>query len=278
MAERIDAHHHFWRYTPEEFGWLDDRMSRLRRDFLPADLEKEVHAAGVDGVVTVQARQSLAETSWLLSLVEGSPMIRGVVGWAPIASEKFPADLEQFRQHKKLKGLRHVIQEEPDAFMDRPDFNRGIAALKGSGLVYDILIFEKQLTEASRFVDRHPNQIFVVDHMAKPRIREGKIKPWRNYLSEFARRENVYCKLSGLVTEADWTTWSEGGLRAYVEIALGAFGPRRMMFGSDWPVCLVATTYARWFETVGRLIAALSTPEKERILGGTAIEVYQLHK
>lgn len=278
MAEKIDAHHHFWRYTLEQYGWIDDRMSRLRRDFLPADLEKEVHSADVDGVVTVQARQSLAETTWLLSLAEVSPMIRGVVGWAPIASEKFPGDLEQFRQRKKLKGLRHVIQGEPDGFMDHPDFNRGIAALNGSGLVYDILIFERQLTEASRFVDRHPNQIFVLDHMAKPRIRDGKIEPWRNHLSELARRENVYCKLSGLITEADWTTWSEDGLGAYVEIALAAFGPRRMMVGSDWPVCLVATTYGEWFETVGRLIGSLSAPEKKRILGATATEVYQLQE
>ena len=278
MVERIDAHHHFWRYTPAEYGWIDDRMSQLRRDFLPADLEKEVHSAGLDGVVTVQTRQSLAETTWLLSLAAGSEIVRGVVGWAPIASERFQVDLEVFRTQKKLKGLRHIIQDEPDEnYLDRPDFNRGIASLKGSHLVYDILIFERQLAAAIRFVDRHPNQVFVLDHMAKPRIREGMMEPWRSNLSELARRENVYCKLSGLVTEAVWKMWSEEDLRKYVEVALAAFGPRRMMVGSDWPVCLLATTYGEWFDTVGRLISPLSATEKERILGGTAIEVYRLH-
>jgi len=278
MVERIDAHHHFWRYTPAEYGWIDDRMSQLRRDFLPADLKKEVHSAGLDGVVTVQVRQSLAETTWLLSLAAGSEIVRGVVGWAPIASERFQGDLEVFRQQKKLKGLRHLIQDEPDEnYLDRPDFNRGIASLKGSHLVYDILIFERQLAAAIRFVDRHPNQVFVLDHMAKPRIREGMMEPWRSNLSELARRENVCCKLSGLVTEAEWETWSECDLRAYVEVALAAFGPRRMMVGSDWPVCLLATNYGEWFETVDRLIVSLSATEKTRILGGTATEVYRLH-
>ena len=278
MAEKIDAHHHFWRYTPAEYGWIDDRMSQLRRDFLPVDLEREVHSAGFDGVVTVQTRQSLEETNWLLSLAAGSEIVRGVVGWAPIASERFQGDLEVFRQQKKLKGLRHLIQDEPDEnYLDRPDFNRGIASLKGSHLVYDILIFERQLAAAIRFVDRHPNQVFVLDHMAKPRIREGMMEPWRSNLSELARRENVYCKLSGLVTEAEWETWSEWDLRAYVEVALAAFGPRRMMVGSDWPVCLLATNYGEWFETVDRLIVSLSATEKTRILGGTATEVYRLH-
>jgi L-fuconolactonase len=277
-SEKIDAHHHLWRYSPAEYGWIDDRMPALRRDFLPADLEKELHAAGIAGAVTVQARQSLAETEWLLSLAGTSVFLRGVVGWAPIASERFPAAFDQLRSHKKLKGLRHLIQDEPDPdFINRPDFNRGLSALKGSGLVYDILIFEKQLSAAIAFVDRHPSQIFVLDHMAKPPIRAGAMEPWRTHFSELARRENVYCKLSGLVTEADWAAWAEDGLRVYVEIALAAFGPRRMMVGSDWPVCLLATTYGGWLETVDRLIVSLSATEKGRILGGTATEVYRLH-
>jgi L-fuconolactonase len=225
----------------------------------------------------VQARQSLEETQWLLSLAEDSTFLRGVVGWAPIASEQFPDELERLRRRKKLKGLRHVIQDEPDAnFINRSDFNRGIASLKGSGLAYDILIFDRHLSAATAFVDRHPTQVFVLDHMAKPRIREGVIEPWRNHLAELARRENVYCKLSGLVTEADWVTWSEDGLRIYVETALAAFGPRRMMVGSDWPVCLLAASYGKWFETVNHLISCLSEMEKERILGGTAAEAYRL--
>jgi L-fucono-1,5-lactonase len=278
VSEKIDAHHHMWRYSSAEYGWIDDRMQALRRDFLPADLEKELYAAGIAGAVTVQARQSVEETEWLLSLAGTSLFLRGVVGWAPLASEGFAANLDRLRSHKKLKGLRHVIQDEPDAsFINRPDFNRGISALQGSGLVFDILIFAKHLSAAVAFVDQHPNQIFVLDHMAKPRIREREIEPWRNHLSELARRENVYCKLSGLVTQADWAAWSEGCLRVYVEIVLAAFGPRRMMVGSDWPVCLLATTYGKWFETVDRLIVSLSATEKARILGGTATEVYRLH-
>jgi L-fuconolactonase len=278
VSEKIDAHHHLWRYSSAEYAWIDDRMQPLRRDFLPGDLEKELNAAAIAAAVTVQARQSLEETQSLLSLAADSPFLRGVVGWAPIASEQFPAELERLRPHRKLKGLRHGIQDEPDPnYINQPDFNRGISALKGSGLVYDILIFDKHLSAVVAFVDRHPNQIFVLDHMAKPRIRDGVIEPWRNHLSELARRENVYCKLSGLVTEADWTMWTEDNLRVYVEIALAVFGPRRMMVGSDWPVCLLATTYARWYETVDHLIGSLSATEKEHILGGTATEVYRLH-
>ena len=277
MAEKIDAHHHLWRYSSAEYGWIDDRMGALRRDFLPADLDTEAQAAGIAGAVAVQARQTLEETAWLLSLAEESSFLQGVVGWAPIASEHFPAELERLRSHKKLKGLRHVIQDEPDPdFINRPDFNRGISALRGSGLMYDILIFDGHLPAAATFVDRHPNQIFVLDHMGKPKIREGAIEPWRSRIMELARRENVYCKLSGLVTEADWAMSSEAGLRVYVEIALSAFGPRRMMVGSDWPVCLLATTYRGWFEIVDRLIAALTAGERERILGGTAMEAYGL--
>jgi L-fuconolactonase len=277
-GEKIDAHHHLWHYSPSEYRWIDDRMRVLQRDFLPSDLDKELDAAGIAGAVTVQARQSLEETDWLLLSARESSFLRGVVGWAPIASEQFPAELEKLRSHKKLKGLRHVIQNEPDPnYINRPDFNRGIGEMEGSGLAYDILIFDKHLSAAAAFVDRHPNQVFVLDHMAKPQVRKGVIEPWRSHLAELARRENVYCKLSGLVTEADWTRWSEGDLRVYVEIALAVFGPRRMMVGSDWPVCLLATTYGKWFETVDRLMGSLSATEKERILGGTAIEAYRLN-
>jgi L-fuconolactonase len=274
---KIDAHHHLWRYTREEYGWIDDRMQRLRRDFMPADLENEMTAAGVDGAIAVQARQSLEETYWLLSLPD-SPLLRGVVGWAPIASDRFSAELDRLLPNKKFKGLRHVIQDEADDnFINRADFNRGIDALQGTGLVYDILIFEKHLPAAMQFVDRHPNQIFVLDHMAKPRIAAHELEPWRKNISELSRRQNVYCKLSGMATEADWAGWTESDLRPYVDAVLNTFGPQRIMAGSDWPVCLLATTYAKWFETVDRLIAQLSATEKSRILGGTAIEAYHLY-
>lgn len=275
--EIIDAHHHLWRYSPREYGWINDGMAVLRHDFLAADMERELAGAKVDGTLAVQARQTLEETEWLLSLAESSLLIRGVVGWAPIVSTEFPRELDRLKCRKKLKGLRHVIQDEvDDNFINRPDFNRGIKALIGSGLVYDILIFEKHLPATIEFVDRHSNQVFVLDHIAKPRIRDGVLEPWAGNISELAKRPNVYCKLSGLVTEANWTTWSEADLRPYVDIVLDAFTPARLMFGSDWPVCLLATTYRQWFESVTRLIDRLSATERDRVLGANAVEVYHL--
>lgn len=277
-AETIDAHHHLWRYTQEEYGWIGEDMKTLRRDFLPGHLEAEMQAAGVNGAVAVQARQSLAETEWLLSMAESpTSVLRGVVGWASIASDQFPAALERLRGRKKLKGLRHVIQDEADPnFINGADFNRGIAALMGSGLVYDILIYERHLEAAIEFVDRHPGQVFVLDHMAKPRIRERVMEPWWKNISELGRRGNVYCKLSGLVTEGNWTSWTAEDLRPYVDVVLESFGPQRIMAGSDWPVCLLATTYGKWFETVDCMIHSLSSTERDRIRGGTAVEVYRL--
>ncbi|HEV7219506.1 MAG: amidohydrolase family protein [Terriglobales bacterium] len=273
----IDSHHHLWSYSPREYAWIDDSMTMLRRDFLPADLVRVAAEAGVDGTVAVQARQTLEETDWLLSIAENSPLLRGVVGWAPIASADFPAQLDRLKSNKKLKGLRHVIQgEHDDNYINRPDFNRGIKMLAGSSLVYDILIFEKHLGATVQFVDRHPNQVFVLDHIAKPRIREAVLEPWKRNICELARRPNVYCKLSGLVTEAQWFQWSEADLRPYVDVVLDAFTPSRLMFGSDWPVCLLATTYRKWFESFSRLIDQLSATEKAQVMGDTAIKVYHL--
>ncbi len=226
---RVDSHHHLWLYTPEEYGWIQDTpdgsMSALQRNFLPADLEQEASATGIDATVAVQARQTLEETHWLLSLAEKSNLIRGVVGWAPVAADDFPATLETLRQNPLLKGLRHVVQAEPDGFLDAPAFNRGIASLLPTGLVYDILIFARQLPEATRFVDRHPNQPFILDHIAKPGIKSNAFAEWNKNVRELARRENVACKLSGMVTESDWQTWSPAQLKPYFDTVLEAFGP-----------------------------------------------------
>jgi L-fuconolactonase len=277
MTERIDAHHHLWRYSAEEYGWIDDGMAALRRDFLPSHLERETLGANIDGAVTVQARQSPEETNWLLSLAANSQLIRGVVGWANIAGPGFAAELESLRERSKLKGLRHVIQaESDDDFILGADFNRGIALLRDTGLVYDILIYDRQLPQAIQFVDRHPDQIFVLDHIAKPRIAEQMMEPWRKNIAALARRENVYCKVSGMVTEANWTTWTGESLRPYWDAVLDAFGPRRMMAGSDWPVCLVASTYGGWFETLKNWTESFSADEKDGFFGGNAIEVYKL--
>ncbi len=277
MSEKIDAHHHFWRYNEREYGWMADGMERIQRDFLPPDLEREMAAAGVDGCVTVQARQKLEETEWLLGLAEANDFIRGVVGWVPLVSTSVQADLERLANNCYLKAVRHVLHDEPDDdYMLRDDFNRGVGLLKRFDLAYDILVFERHLPQVVKFVDRHPEQVFVVDHIAKPRIKDGVMSPWRQNISELARRRNVYCKASGMVTEADWAGWTEEGLRPYFDAVLEAFGPERLMFGSDWPVCTVACEYGRWHRIVSEFASALSVPEEERILGGTAAEAYKL--
>lgn len=273
----IDAHHHLWQFKPEEFPWIGDGMDVLRRDYLPADLEEVAHEAGITGTVVVQARQSIEETEWLSSLAEKSDLIRAVVGWAPLAQPDVEKDLEKIAVLRKVKGLRHILHDEPDPYyMCRDDFNRGVALLERYGLRYDLLIFEKHLPQTIEFVDRHPNQIFILDHLAKPRIREGAISPWRENLRELARRQNVYCKLSGMVTEANWSSWDEQQLRPYIDVVLDSFGPQRTMFGSDWPVMRLATSYTRWFEVLERAIAQCSESERGMIMGGTATEAYGL--
>jgi L-fuconolactonase len=277
MVRRIDAHQHFWQYSKKEYDWIGPEMQEIAHDFGPAELLKELRDSGIDGSVAVQARQSLEETDWLLALAEQSEFIRGVVGWAPVAAAEFAEVLERWSGRSKLKGLRHIIQAEPDdEFILREEFNRGISAIAGSGLVYDILIYEKHLPATIKFVDRHPNQVFVLDHAAKPRIKDRLAEPWRGQLAQLAERRNVYCKLSGMVTEADWKQWTPDDLRPYAEHALDAFGAERVMFGSDWPACLVACGYKKWFETAQRFLADLSAAEKDLVLGGVAAKVYSL--
>jgi L-fuconolactonase len=273
----IDAHHHFWRYHPDEFGWINDELAAIRRDFLPEHLCAEIGAAGVAGVISVQARQTVAETAWLLELAAQHDFIRGVVGWVPLAGPTVRADLERFAAAPKFRAVRHVLQGESDErFMLRADFNAGIQALREFGLAYDLLILDRQLPPTIEFVDRHPEQVFVLDHIAKPKIGLNQLSPWREEITRLAERPNVYCKLSGLVTEADFTAWTEEQLSPYLDTVLEAFGPRRLMFGSDWPVCLVACGYARWAALVREFIGDLSPAEQARILGGTAAEAYAL--
>jgi L-fuconolactonase len=276
--QKIDAHHHFWKYDPVEYGWISDEMHMIRRDFLPSDLEETIQKSGVSGVVSVQARQKIEETQWLLDFAAQHPFILGVVGWVPLISATVAKDLERFAEHSKFKAVRHVLHDEPDDnYMLREDFNSGISLFKSMNLTYDILIFEKHLPQTLRFVDRHPNQLFVVDHIAKPRIRESLFSPWRENLQELARREHVYCKLSGVVTEADFKTWTESEIEPYLETTLEAFGPERLMFGSDWPVCLAAAdSYAQWVDIVSRFMAQLSEAEQRRIWSETAKEAYRL--
>ena len=273
----VDAHHHFWRYDPSEYGWITDEMAGLRRDFLPRHLRAETERAGIDGVVSVQARQSVEETRALLAMAGEHPFILGVVGWAPLADRGVAGVLEELAECPRLKACRHVLQDEPDDdYMLGARFNEGVRALTAAGLAYDILIFERHLPQTLAFVDRHPDQVFVLDHVGKPRIRDGSFDDWNRRLRDLARRPNVYCKLSGMVTEADWRRWTEAELLPYLDAALEAFGPRRLMFGSDWPVCLAAVDYGRWFALVSGYAARLADSERSRVLGGTAVEAYGL--
>ena len=273
---RIDAHHHFWRYSPEEYGWIDDAMAAIRRDFLPGDLAAEIRGAGIDAVVSVQARQTLEETDFLLEHAAANPWIAGVVGWLPLVDPGIGRMLEKYAARPALKGLRHVLQGEPVSYMERADFNAGLAALREYELTYDILIFHDQLPAAIALVDRHPNQVFVLDHIAKPAIRSRALEPWATHMREIARRPNVYCKMSGVVTEADYKSWTYDQIRPYLQAALDAFTPARTMFGSDWPVCRVATTYAGWVELVERFTVALSADERDAIFRRNVVRAYNL--
>jgi L-fuconolactonase len=274
----IDAHHHLWRYTAEDFGWLTGPLTPLRRDFLIPDLLTALAEANIDATVAVQARQSLDETYWLLTLAQRTPLIQGVVGWVPIASPTFAQTLETLRQFPALKGLRHVVQAEPDGFLLREDFNAGIRRLQPTGLVYDLLIVERQLPEAIQFVDLHPNQLFILDHIAKPRIAAAELEPWATNLRDLARRPNVVCKLSGLVTEADPQNWTPSQLTPYLDIVTEAFTPQRLLAGSDWPVCLAGVSYSAWFEFLRAHFAAFSQPEQQAIFGGNATAIYRLRQ
>ncbi len=276
MAMRIDAHQHFWRYSPQTHAWIDGGMAAIKRDFLPPDLEPLLDAAGFDGCVAVQAEQSIAETEWLLGLADEHPFIRGVVGWVDLCAPDIAEQLRRVAAHPRLRGIRRIVQDEPDGFMLRPDFQRGIAALAEFGLAYDILIYARQLPEALELVRRFPEQRFVIDHIAKPAIRDGSIDGWRAGIFAIAAQANVYCKLSGMVTEADWQRWRPADFAPYMEIVLGAFGPQRVMSGSDWPVCLLAGEYGGVMSIVTDAIGPLRVQDRDAITGGTAAEFYGL--
>jgi L-fuconolactonase len=274
---KIDAHQHFWVYSEEEYGWIDDRMEILKRNFLPADLSPLLEHTGYSGCIAVQARQTEEETQFLLDLMNEHSFIRGVVGWLDLQSIDIEERLNEFTRNKNLKGLRHIVQSEPDAqFLLRPQFLTGISLLKNFNLTYDILIFPQHLAAAIEFVSKFPDQKFVLDHLAKPFIRDKKISPWKEQLHTLASYPNVYCKLSGMVTEASWTNWRKDDFTLYLEVALEAFGAERLMIGSDWPVCLVASSYEEVMSITEDYICKLSQHEQGSITGGNARLFYNL--
>jgi L-fuconolactonase len=274
---KIDAHHHLWKFDAKEYGWIDEHMQVLRRDFLPADLHKEMAAAGINGSVAVQARQTVEETRWLLELASQNDFMKGVVGWVPLVDPKVGGSIEKFAANPKLRGIRHVLQDEPDEnYILRQDFNRGMGEVARHNLTYDILIFERHLPQTIRFVDQHPNQKFVVDHLAKPRVKFKALSPWREHMQELAKRQHVYCKISGLATEANHKKWTEEQLQPYIDTVLATFGAKRAMFGSDWPVCLLALSYQRWVGIMEKTAERLSVAEQQWLWAETAIEAYGL--
>lgn len=274
---RIDAHQHFWHYNGDEYGWIDESMAALRRDFLPADAASEMARVGFDAGIAVQARQTLEETRWLLALADDRPSIAGVVGWVDLQSPDLRADLESLAGYRKLVGVRHIAQSEPDdRFLLRPAFCRGIALLEEHGLTYDILVYSRHLPVAAELVARFPRQMFVLDHLAKPPIRQAEIHEWERDIRRLARHPNVYAKLSGLVTEADWAEWTPAQIEPYLDVAFDAFGAARLMIGSDWPVCTVAADYARTMQVVTEYVAKFSDADREAVLGGNAARCWRL--
>jgi L-fucono-1,5-lactonase len=277
MAMHIDAHQHFWLYNQLEYGWIDDSMASLRRDFLPADLQPLLGNNGFQGSVLVQVRQTLEETRWLLELAETNPSILGVVGWVDLRSPRLRADLESLTGKPKLVGIRHIVQSEPDDFLFQPAFLRGISLLEEFDLAYDILIYTQHLPIAAEFVSRFPRQRFVLDHLAKPLIKSGAIDLWARGIRELASFPNVFAKVSGLVTEADWQAWKPEDVHPYLDVAFECFGPSRLMIGSDWPVCTVAASYRRVVSLVKDYLGGFAAEEREAILGGNAAKFWRLH-
>ena len=274
---RIDAHQHFWVYNPAEYGWIDESMSALRRNFLPNDLRPELLNAEFHGSIVVQARQTLEETRWLLELADISPNILGVVGWVDLCSSECRPQLETFSTNPKLVGIRHIVQSEPDdRFLMRPDFLAGVALLEEFDLAYDVLIYTKHLSVAAEFTEQFPRHRFVLDHLAKPSIKDREIESWAAGIRRIASFPNVYCKLSGLVTEADWRHWRPHDITPYLDAAFEAFGPSRLMIGSDWPVCLVAGSYSRTMDVVKDYLQHHSAETRDAVLGGNAQRFWRL--
>lgn len=274
---RVDAHQHFWKFDPVRDTWINDSMKRIQRDFYPQDLKPLLDANDLDACVAVQADQSVAETEFLLSLAWQYPFIKGIVGWIDLQARDIAAQLEQSAHNKVLKGFRHVLQGEKQRdFMLRPAFLRGIKALQPYGYTYDILVYPDQLPFVKKFVARFPDQPFVVDHLAKPYIKTHDIEGWQKDIREIAAYPNVYCKVSGMVTEADWEMWKEADLVPYIDVIVEAFGTQRLMFGSDWPVCLVAAEYQQVVGVVKTYFAAFTKAEQEQVFGTTATKFYKL--
>lgn len=272
----IDAHQHFWYFNPVRDSWITDDMAVIRRDFLPADLEPVLTENGVDGCVAVQASQSEEETMFLVNMAQSYDIVKGVVGWVDLQAPTLYDRLEFFSNYEEIKGFRHVAQAEPDDFLARPGVIQGIRQLAVFDLTYDILIYPTQLKAALQLVRSVPEVNFVIDHIAKPYIKKQEISKWSNFMTEIAKHKNVSCKLSGMVTEADWHNWSKKDFFPYLDVMFEQFGPDRLMFGSDWPVCLVAANYTQVKNIVEDYLLPWGEDVREKVMGANAQEFYGL--
>ncbi len=279
MTRVIDSHQHFWQHSqPFDYSWQDgDELAPIRRDYLPSDLEPLIREVGVDQTVFVQTQHNVAENRWVLGLAERNDFIAGVVGWVDLASEQCEEQLLEFKEHPKFVGIRHVTHDEPDDdFIVRPEVIRGLKVLQKHGVPFDLLFYVKHLKHAATLARELPELPMVIDHLAKPRIRDGATEDWIDNFRAAAQFPNVFCKLSGMITEADWQNWQPADLKPYVETALECFGPERCMFGSDWPVCELAGSYQQVHSALVEVLGSLSEAESQAIFGQTAINFYGL--
>jgi len=274
----IDTHVHFWNYDKIKDAWITDDMKVLQRDFLPEHLRTELKENKVDGVIAVQADQSEQETSFLFELAKKNPEIKGIVGWVDLQNENIEERLLYYSQSPIIKGFRHIVQAESDGFLKGEKFLNGIRLLKNFNFTYDILIYEKQINETIEFINQFPDQKFIVDHCAKPAIKNKSINEWKKGMQEISQNKNVYCKLSGLTTEADWVNWKEKDFYPYFDCVFGAFGTDRLVFGSDWPVVLVSGTYTKWKSLIENYMKDFSATEKQNVFNDNAIMFYNLQE
>lgn len=274
---QVDSHIHFWKYDKVKDSWITNDMKILKQHYLPENISLSFKHNGIDGCVAVQASQSELETHFLVELAKTHDIIKGVVGWIDLQNENINERLEYFSQYPIIKGWRHVVQAEPDDFLLRNNFQRGVRALQPYGYTYDILIYHYQLKSAVEFVSRFPDQKFVIDHCAKPDIANHKIDEWKKLMQEIAKHSNVYCKLSGLFTEAKWKQWSAGDFYPYLDVVFEAFGTDRLMFGSDWPVILLSGIYVQWTSLLEKYMENFESEDKENVFGNNAIRFYNLN-
>lgn len=273
----IDAHVHFWNYDQIKDAWITGEMKLLQRHFLPGDLQPVLHENNVDGVIAVQASQSENENQFLLSLADNNSLIKGIIGWVDLQNESVEERLNYYSQFPVIKGFRHIVQAEPDGFLQNKNFLRGIKALENFRFTYDVLIYENQLKGAVEFVNKFPRQKFILDHCAKPSIKNKSIIEWKKLMREISKNENVHCKLSGLITEAEWHTWDEKDLHPYLEIVFDSFGTDKLLFGSDWPVMLLSGSYKKWKNVLEVYMKDFSLSEKQKVFGENAIKFYSLN-